>query len=222
MFKNIRLDAFKGNELYGYVNTELGKISCQYKNSYTIFNILKFYDSYVIYNEHGNLCKSDNCIIFNCLNGRSIYDNIFNEINNGNYHRITFFIDKNMRISANIGGEYVNTKPYSMDLNRYLTSDDFENVENFDLELLGTVDDKYKLINKLKIQQNEKINEKINEQSIKLNNINHKIININDLIINHKIDISELKENYNTINDYISRNSNIMINNLNRLNQNNK
>ena len=164
-------------------------------------------------------------VLYLDLNGRSIYDNIFNEINNGNYHRITFFINKNMRISANIGGEYVNTKPYSMDLNRYLTSNDFENVENFDLELLGTVDDKYKIINKLKIdyiQQNKKINEKINEQSIKLNNINHKIININDLIVNHKIDISQLNENYILINDYISRNSNIMINDLNRLNQNNK
>ena len=63
MFKNIRLDAFKGNELYGYVNTELGKISCQYKDRYTIFNILKFYDSYVIYNERVNLYKNDNCIV---------------------------------------------------------------------------------------------------------------------------------------------------------------
>ena len=211
MFKNIRLDVFKEGKLCGYVNTDdYNKLIYRY-DDYLRFNMLKFYDSFIIYNQKYILCRSAKDIVIRYTNSYDSFDYVFGYYNDTS----RLYLNKDYMMM------YVDDvifKFYSIDLNRYLTSDDFENVEILDLELLGNVDNTYKIINKLKIQQNEKIN----EQSIKLNSINSEIKNINDLIINHEMNISQLNEKYISINNYISRNSNIMINNLNKLNQNNK
>jgi hypothetical protein len=138
MFKNIRLDAFKDGKLCGYLNTnDYGKLIYKY-DDYLIFNMLKFYDSFIIYNQKYCLCRSAKGIVARYTNSYDAFDYVFG------YYNDTSRLYLNKDYMMMYVDNYI-LKFYSIDLNRYLTSDDFENVEILDLELLGNVDNTYKI-----------------------------------------------------------------------------